>query len=664
MRTRALLPLGLLVLLLPVPAVPQYLFLDTNGDGVHDATDQLAPSGPTTVDIYVVTDRNRDGTAVGCNVPGSGESMTINSYTVVLHSVGGSVRWGPMQNRLPFTTPFPACFATYEDTTGANWYHNGWGWMDYFPAGKHLVATMQIETVSGQPSIFVEKSMPTPWKLTQFGSKCPAKDDDNTYKLGYDFFDADGLGPLAASAGGPYEAQADRELLVDGTGSRSMTGEALTYHWDFGDGSTANTAIAGHTYADPGDYTIVLTVQSASESDTDVTTAHIVATQAPFARINGPVAAYVDIPVTFDGSASYDPDMDILQYTWTFGDGGRDTGTIVHHTYSIAGEMSVELVVSDGLLHDRASRSITVYGTAHPPVAVPGGPYTGIVDQTVMFHGTGSSDPDGDPLQYVWGFGDRHTGLGVITGHAYTAPGVYTVMLTVNDGGLSNSATTSATIAGSVPARAFVEGGAVFVPGQGTAMTVHVETAGDSYRLDEIALWPMMLQSNGTGTVAEINSVADATVSNDIDHNGKNELTFTFSPEELALLFGTADPGATVTAQVKGSFDKGGYFTADLPVHIGSPEAASGPLRISPNPFNPEALVSFSTSVAGPVRAHLFDVHGRLVRTIVHAPMPAGRHTLTLDARNDGGALLASGIYFLRLASPDGVVTRRVAIAK
>ncbi|HEV8129391.1 MAG TPA: hypothetical protein VGQ14_07020, partial [Candidatus Eisenbacteria bacterium] len=98
MRLSTLVPLGLLVVLAAVPAGAQYLFLDTNGDGVHDSNDALAPSGPTNIDIWYVTDKNRDGTPAICDVD-AGVGLTINSYTVVLHSVGGDVQWGPMQNR-------------------------------------------------------------------------------------------------------------------------------------------------------------------------------------------------------------------------------------------------------------------------------------------------------------------------------------------------------------------------------------------------------------------------------------------------------------------------------------------------------------------------------------------------------------------------------------
>lgn len=48
---------------LAAPAVAQYMYLDTNGDSLHTAADVIAPMGVTTVDVWLRTDTDRDGTA-------------------------------------------------------------------------------------------------------------------------------------------------------------------------------------------------------------------------------------------------------------------------------------------------------------------------------------------------------------------------------------------------------------------------------------------------------------------------------------------------------------------------------------------------------------------------------------------------------------------------
>ncbi|MBA7671773.1 hypothetical protein ES703_79936 [subsurface metagenome] len=78
-----------------------------------------------------------------------------------------------------------------------------------------------------------------------------------------------------------------------------------------------------------------------------------------------------------------------------------------------------------------------------PPVADADGPYTGTEDVAVTFDGSGSYDPDGDPLTYAWDFGDSSTGTGVNPTHVYTVGGTYTVTLVVNDGKVNSEPSTT-----------------------------------------------------------------------------------------------------------------------------------------------------------------------------------------------------------------------------
>ena len=92
--------------------------------------------------------------------------------------------------------------------------------------------------------------------------------------------------------------------------------------------------------------------------------------------------------------------------------------------------------------------SVSVQFVPAGPTADPDGPYHGHVGKPVQFDGSGSSDPEGDPLTYNWDFGDGSPeGTGETPVHIYANEGIYIVTLVVSDGETdSEPATTTATI--------------------------------------------------------------------------------------------------------------------------------------------------------------------------------------------------------------------------
>ena len=78
-----------------------------------------------------------------------------------------------------------------------------------------------------------------------------------------------------------------------------------------------------------------------------------------------------------------------------------------------------------------------------------------------------------------------------------------------------------------------------------------------------------------------------------------------------------------------------------------------------PNPFNPTTTIPFTLDQAAPVRLRVYDVRGRLVRTLVDGMQPGGAHAVSFDAGR-----LPSGTYFYRLESPEGTQTRQMMLVR
>jgi hypothetical protein len=86
--------------------------------------------------------------------------------------------------------------------------------------------------------------------------------------------------------------------------------------------------------------------------------------------------------------------------------------------------------------------------------------------------------------------------------------------------------------------------------------------------------------------------------------------------------------------------------------------------RNRPNPFNPTTAIAFEIPRAGRATLRVYSVQGALVRTLVDAPLPAGRHTVTWDGRDDEGRALGSGLYLSELVSDGRRLTRKMSLLK
>ncbi len=88
---------------------------------------------------------------------------------------------------------------------------------------------------------------------------------------------------------------------------------------------------------------------------------------------------------------------------------------------------------------------------------------------------------------------------------------------------------------------------------------------------------------------------------------------------------------------------------------IDGPPAPAAAVTGSPNPFNPRTELRFATARDGRAVLTVHDLRGRLVRTLVDGPLPAGTHTAVWDGRDSAGRALPTGLYMARLQAVGGV---------
>jgi hypothetical protein len=83
-----------------------------------------------------------------------------------------------------------------------------------------------------------------------------------------------------------------------------------------------------------------------------------------------------------------------------------------------------------------------------------------------------------------------------------------------------------------------------------------------------------------------------------------------------------------------------------------------------PNPFNSSTRIRIYIPNSSKVKLEIFDIRGRLVKTLVDRGLGAGEYRYGWNGTNNAGVTVTSGSYFYRLISGDDVITRRMILLK
>lgn len=218
--------------------------------------------------------------------------------------------------------------------------------------------------------------------------------------------------------------------------------------------STPGTPInATHTYAAPGTYHIKLGVDDKDAGHGAATVTVVIVNLAPVARPGGPYAGVEGSSVSFNGTASTDPEGRPLSYSWSFSDGGTATGPTPSRVFADNGSYTATLTVTDELGSTNTSSATVTIGNLNPIVslAAAGSIFSGgTYNLTGSFSDAGVNDSPWSTL-INWG-GPTSAGTASAQGavsasQTYLAAGTYAISLKVTDkDGGSGIATTSLTV--------------------------------------------------------------------------------------------------------------------------------------------------------------------------------------------------------------------------
>ena len=310
--------------------------------------------------------------------------------------------------------------------------------------------------------------------------------------------------------------------------------------------------------------------------------------------------AEVGEPISYDASASTDSDGQIVSYLWDFGDGSTSTTVSGTYAYSAAGTYTITATVTDDQgATDQATGEVEIVDSANQaPVAVINASTTNAeVGESITFDGSQSSDPDGEIVAYLWNFGDGVEGINETETYAYSAPGLYSVTLSVTDeNGAVGQTTTPVNVFSAQERLVVAPLTGKIEPGETVSLDVSYDTGGlpeDTYQ-GEITV------TSGVGTVVVPVNVF---VSQSVD-------------VEKELL------PAVTAIQLSPNY---------------------------PNPFTASTTIQYELPNEAYVSLNIFDVSGRRVRGLEQGSKASGRYEVLWDALDDGGKTVVSGLYFYQL---------------
>ncbi len=383
-------------------------------------------------------------------------------------------------------------------------------------------------------------------------------------------------GPTATFSASSTSVAVGEYVSVDAADSTDSDGTITTYEWDFGVDDPHYGETAKHSYPEPGEYTLGLTItDDDGATDTASKTITVGASgcddvrrsqhhsesldssgdgktythELPAGRVcnvdvtlSGPDSTDFDLYVTLDGREPTTADHD--RRAWS--ENSQESLSIDGEALDVPGELGI-------LVHSYAGSGeydlgIEEFGTLEdggddgddnetPTATFKFSPPSPEAGELVFFDAGDSSDPDGEIASREWAFGDGSSATGETASTTYDEPGEYTVSLTVTDDEGATAATKQ---------QVTVEDGGGGDDNE--APTAEFEYSPTRPEAGELVYFDAADSTDGDGEIADYewafgdgSSAGGETASNSYDRPGRHDVTLTV----------TDDDGATDTTEQK-----------------------------------------------------------------------------------------------------------------
>jgi gliding motility-associated-like protein len=249
-------------------------------------------------------------------------------------------------------------------------------------------------------------------------------------------------GPVAAFAPGSTGNCTQSATVFNDNSTGDGTHPITTWIWNFGDGNTTtfNAPPFFHNYTTPGTYDVILKVIDSKGCIDSIKHAASVIISKPLAKFATPDSLSCPGKTINFTNSSTGPN---LTYKWDFGDAATSTATNPTHQYTIDGNYTVQLIVTDK--YGCTDTTVRLVKIATPFAAFSMSDSVSTCPPLVVYFTNNSANA----IAVNWDFGDGTSTQSDNPSHFYSYPGTYNVKLTVtSNGGCTSDLTKQVIVSG------------------------------------------------------------------------------------------------------------------------------------------------------------------------------------------------------------------------